>query len=130
MSPIYLVLFVSATYFLNRPCVYCSLLLTILVISLYDFHTNWFEPRAPASTTLDASNNGTLSLQDAALETASIAASAVNSTLTSIAQSAVQGLKRRAEIDPQPSISGAEWLKGIFGRKEWRIPCLDVAVRL
>jgi len=46
-SPVYLVLFISATYFLNRPCVYCSLLLAILVVSLFDFGTEWFEMPLP-----------------------------------------------------------------------------------
>ena len=44
-SPIYIVLFLTATYALQRPCVYCSILLFVLVFSLFDFHADWFEPR-------------------------------------------------------------------------------------
>src|ERR1700761_6878144 len=58
-SPIYLILFISATYILNRPCVYCSLLLAILVVALFDFHGDWFEPRYLSATTLSQAGNAT-----------------------------------------------------------------------
>jgi len=134
VSPIYLILFISATYYLHRPCLYCSLLLTILVLSLYDFRTDWFEPRDIASTaslqSLSRNNQTSNSLHDVALEAASLAASFINSTAASAAQSALQGVKRRVMTDEQPSISAAQWLKELLGKKEWRIPCIDVAVRL
>lgn len=133
VSPIYLILFVSATYYLNRPCLYCSLLLTILVISLYDFRSDWFEGRDStlSDAYLDAQHpQRSDSLQEAAFETASVAASALNSTMVSMAQSALNGFKRRSTVEEQSTISGAQWLKELFGKKEWRIPCIDVAIRL
>lgn len=69
-------------------------------------------------------------LQNAALEHVSIAASIVNSTVSSVAQSALQGFKRKPEVDIEQQISVAAWLKELLGKKEWRIPCIDVAVRL
>ncbi|KAF2811701.1 uncharacterized protein BDZ99DRAFT_487334 [Mytilinidion resinicola] len=130
-SPVYLVLFVSATYFLNRPCVYCSLLLAILVVSLFDFHTAWFEPQLPAEDASSDPRNTTMPLRDPLVETASILASAVNSTATTVIKAAADTLRKKAP--PVPQISGGagfEWAKGLVGKKEWRIPCLDVLVRI
>lgn len=69
-------------------------------------------------------------LQNATLEHVSAAVSAINSTLSSVAQSALQGFKRKPEVNLEEPISVAAWLKELLGKKEWRIPCIDVAVRL
>ncbi|OCL13082.1 hypothetical protein AOQ84DRAFT_395271 [Glonium stellatum] len=130
-SPVYLVLFISVTYFLNRPCVYCSLLLAILVVSLFDFHTAWFEPRLPYDQSSRLPSNETNPTRNGAFETASIIASAVNSTAETIVKAAVDGIHRRAPLASQTSGgAGFEWAKGLVGKKEWRIPCLDVLVRI
>jgi len=129
-SPVYLVLFISATYFLNRPCVYCSLLLAILVVSLFDFQTAWFEPQLPTEESA-TSKNVTASFRDPLGETASIIASAVNSTAEIMIKTAVDTIRRKTP--PVPQVSGGagfEWAKGLVGKKEWRIPCLDVLVRI
>jgi len=129
-SPVYLVLFISATYFLNRPCVYCSLLLAILVVSLFDFQTAWFEPQLPTEES-STSKNVTASFRDPLGETASIVASAVNSTAEIMIKAAVDTIRRKTP--PVPQVSGGagfEWAKGLVGKKEWRIPCLDVLVRI
>src|SRR5947207_54156 len=52
-SPAFIFLFFVCTYFLNRPCVYCSVLLVILFLSschwsdrcFFDFGSNWFQAR-------------------------------------------------------------------------------------
>jgi hypothetical protein len=127
---VYLLLFISATYFLNRPCVYCSFLLAVLVIALFDFTTPWFEPPLSAGSS-DHVLNGTSPLQNTVAETASIFASAANQTVSAMVKAAVDGIRNKAMGAPQ--VSGTvtqEWVKGIFSRKEWRIPCLDVLVRL
>src|ERR1700712_5882836 len=64
-SPIFIFLFFLCTYFLNRPCVYCSFLLLILFASschwsdhcFFDFSSNWFEPRHTASIPAEAVNS-------------------------------------------------------------------------
>uniref|UniRef100_L2GJR5 Uncharacterized protein n=1 Tax=Colletotrichum fructicola (strain Nara gc5) TaxID=1213859 RepID=L2GJR5_COLFN len=56
-SPAFIFLFFICTYFLNRPCVYCSFLLLILFLTscnwsdrcFFDFSSNWFQPRPPTS---------------------------------------------------------------------------------
>jgi hypothetical protein len=117
-SPVYLVLFISATYFLNRPCVYCSLLLFILVVALFDFHTPWFD--APLSDSAELALNGT---------EAGVLAQAVNATAKAVVKSAVEGVKGRLGGEGNNG-HVQEWVKGLLGRKEWKIQCLDVLIRV
>jgi hypothetical protein len=122
-SPIYLVLFISATYFLNRPCVYCSLLLAILVIALFDFHSNWFEPRYSSSAPSAASQyftNATTSIPGNMLETASIVASAMNSTAAAVLDKVVGSITNRTVPEEQLNSTVVEWIKSLL-RKEGRI---------
>ncbi|KAL0260421.1 hypothetical protein SLS55_004108 [Diplodia seriata] len=142
-SPVYLVLFISATYFLNRPCVYCSLLLAILVIALFDFNTSWFEPNGryhPDADAVSAANdsyvppsNASMAL-DVAMETVSLLAGTVNNTAGALVSAAMDGIKRkRGTPDAAAHVAAgasADWGKGLFARKEWKVPCMDVIVRL
>jgi hypothetical protein len=123
-SPVYLVLFISATYFLNRPCVYCSLLLFILVVALFDFHTPWFD--APLSDSAELALNGTVA------ETTGMLAQAANATAHAVARAAVEGVKARVGLGSGSASEGQsyEWVKGLVGKKEWRIQCLDVLIRV
>jgi hypothetical protein len=130
-SPIYLILFISATYFLNRPCVYCSLLLGILVFALFDFHSNWFEPRYSNTVSSAASellSNGTSPISDAVVETVSLMASAVNSSAAAAVDAVVGALTQRPPPEEQLNSTAVEWIKGLL-RKEWRVSCVDVVVR-
>jgi hypothetical protein len=120
-SPVYLVLFISATYFLNRPCVYCSLLLFILVVALFDFHTPWFDP--PLSETAELAINGT------ALETAGVLAQAANHTAQAVVKGALDSVKGRIGAGVENGNS-YEWVKGLMGKKEWKLQCLDVLIRV
>jgi hypothetical protein len=127
---VYLVLFITATYFLNRPCVYCSLLLFILVVALFDFQTPWFE--APLSSeTAELALNGTTPFRDSMFETAGVFIQAANNTAQSLVKSAVDGIREKGVGAPEVSnAANYEWMKGLVGKKEWRIPCLDVLVRI
>jgi hypothetical protein len=141
-SPIYLVLFISATYILNRPCVYCSLLLAILVISLFDFNSSWFEPRyshpsrlfavpPPPPTTAPALyGNASSLLPSALMDTLDFVGGVINGTAMSAVGSVIDSLKGRSS--PEVSVVNdtvGEWFKSLL-RKEWRISCFDVALRL
>ena len=123
-SPVYLVLFISATYLLNRPCVYCSLLLFILVVALFDFHTPWFD--APLSDSAELALNGTVA------ESAGMLAPAVNATVKAGVGAAVEGVKGRVGLGQASGSEGQsyEWVKGLLGKKEWRVQCLDVLIRI
>ncbi|EEP78403.1 conserved hypothetical protein [Uncinocarpus reesii 1704] len=143
-SPLFIVSFVTLTYFLHRPCSYCSALLFILFISscnwsdrcFVDFKSDWFSPRFATPSPTAANNipeDPTAGLTQYVLE-------AVNSTATALATAAVEETKRR--VAPSGSVPlgngqhpeltgiGLEWLRSLLGRKEWTLPCVDVKVRL
>ncbi|KAF2219341.1 hypothetical protein BDZ85DRAFT_285510 [Elsinoe ampelina] len=117
VSPIYLLLFITATFYLHRPCLYCSILLTILVASLYDWRSNWFEPR----------NN--LWDWDKTDEKEGLVEGILNSTAGAAAQVVMEGVRERLGGEGR-IMSGAQWLRELVGRREWRVPCLEVAIRL
>ena len=129
-SPVYLVLFISATYFLTRPCVYCSLLLFILVVALFDFQTPWFE--APLSTeTAELALNGTTPFRDSIFEGAGVLAQAANNTAQALVKGALDTVRNKTADTVGAAGSGNyEWVKGLVGKKEWKIQCLDVLIRI
>lgn len=136
-SPSFIFLFFVCTYFLNRPCLYCSFLLIILFLTscnwsehcFFDFSSNWFEPRAVASY---ISLGGTRNLSQTANGDINATATAVltdmlNSTASALVTAATDEMaKTRVEWTG----IGLEWLRSLLGRREWRIDCLDVYIRL
>jgi hypothetical protein len=133
-SPIYLILFISATYFLNRPCVYCSLLLAILVVSLFDFNTDWFEP----STVPQLHSNATSIISDSiAHATSNVLPEYLVSGISSVMSAATDNAVVNAIASRSSGAASTsdvestfmEWAKGML-RKEWRIQCLDLVIRL
>jgi hypothetical protein len=137
-SPIYVLLFLTGTYWLQRPCVYCSILLFVLVFSLFDFHADWFEPRWPSgaiapSETASSYLSGNATLAETLMETASMAITAINGTGGALASVAMEGVKRRmgdGGVNATVSGSGFELVRGLLEKKQIRIPCVDVVVRL
>ena len=120
-SPAFIFLFFVCTYFLNRPCVYCSFLLLILFLTscnwsdrcFFDFSSNWFQPRPPATAKGDDFN--------------AAAVEVLNTTASALAGAAAEELaRRRAEWTGL----GMEWLRSLLGRREWRIECMDIYIRL
>lgn len=136
-SPIYVLLFLAATYALQRPCVYCSILLFVLVFSLFDFHADWFEPRwsSLTGTAKEAASSymaGNATLSQVIIETASMAVSSTfNVTRGAVANATVDGAKRRLGAGGiSNSTGGFDGIRGILERRQLRIPCVDVIVRL
>ncbi|KAF2718560.1 hypothetical protein K431DRAFT_314868 [Polychaeton citri CBS 116435] len=138
-SPIYITLFLTANYALQRPCVYCSLLLMILVWSLFDFSADWFEPRSansPSQLVAPAESwiNGNSTFTDAVLETASLALSTVNGTGGSAASAVLDAIAQRAGVPEGAAANGSEsafvGLRAMLEKWQFRIPCVDVVVRL
>ncbi|KAH6645903.1 bladder cancer-related protein BC10-domain-containing protein [Truncatella angustata] len=133
-SPAFIFLFFVCTYFLNRPCVYCSVLLLILFVTscywsdrcFFDFSSNWFAPRSSPSSYYDCAGNCTTVLEgekgfnETALDM-------LNTTATALVGAAADELtKRKAEWTGL----GIEWLRSLLGRREWTIECMDVNIRL
>ncbi|KAH8884895.1 hypothetical protein GQ53DRAFT_374249 [Thozetella sp. PMI_491] len=139
-SPAFIFLFFVCTYFLNRPCVYCSFLLLILFLTscnwsdrcFFDFSSNWFLPRPGASylSVVDwsssAAENATTTADLNETATAAVV-EMVNTTASVLMNAATEQLSRtRAEWTGL----GMEWLRSLLGKREWRIDCLDVYIRL
>ena len=111
-----LVYLLTSTSFLPYcHSVYCSLLmLTLFTSSCYwsdrcfldSNNGHWFEPRILTTAT-------------AAFNTAagSITSSAVSNATASETAAVWTGI-------------GLDWLRSLVGRREWRLPCVDVLVRL
>lgn len=56
-------------------------------------------------------------------------AALVTAVVSSTAREVVDGVKQRVVGDASVRGLGVEWVKGVL-RKEWRVQCLDLAVRL
>ena len=129
-SPIFIFLFFVCTYFLNRPCVYCSILLLILFASschwsdhcFFDFSSNWFEPRPQAPNTTSESSP--------VLDQISVYTGALNNTAAALTGAALEEGKRRLAMRAEWTGLGVEWLRSLLGKREWKIPCVEVTVRL
>lgn len=141
-SPAFIFLFFVCTYFLNRPCFYCSFLLLILFLTscnwsdrcFFDFGSNWFQSQ-PAGSYVYRSIPGWKAGQSAnlsATEDLDATASAVvvemlNTTAGALATAATNHIAR-AKVEWTGV--GLEWLRSLLGRREWRIDCLDLYIRL
>ncbi len=60
----------------------------------------------------------------------SIYAGALNSTAAALAGTVLEEAKRQLAMKTEWTGIGVEWLRSLLGRREWRIPHLDVYVRL
>lgn len=135
-SPIFIVTFFILTYLLNRPCVYCSILLVILFSSscywsdqcFFDLNSNWFEPRRlipESSVSITEASAAACTGKECISETKFLF-NAINETARSLIGAAAEEAKRAmlgSDISPD-----TEWAKSWLG--SWRIPCLDVNIRL
>ena len=60
----------------------------------------------------------------------------MNSTAVALAGAAFEEAKRRVQLGGQQAANvewtgiGLEWVRSVLGRREWTIPCVDVAIRL
>lgn len=64
------------------------------------------------------------------LDSAGILVSAANNTARAMIKAAVDGVKEKFMGEEHGSVAAGasyEWVRGL---KEWRIPCLDVLVRI
>lgn len=143
--------FFTLTYFLNRPCIYCSFLLFVLFLSScswssscwIDFSSpsSFFTPRhlsSPLPNPLAASSLGGGTGHNATCgdnDIGEFLGSVVNETAQALGSAAMQEVKRwvpgtgNSEETAWTGM-GLEWLRSWLGGREWRLPCLDVYVRL
>lgn len=57
-------------------------------------------------------------------------AGALNNTAAALASTAIEEAKRQLAMRTEWTGLGVEWLRSLLGRREWRVPCVDVYVRL
>ncbi|KAL4868274.1 hypothetical protein BDV12DRAFT_170065 [Aspergillus spectabilis] len=125
-SPLFLISFVTLTYLLHRPCIYCSALLVILFAStcnwsdrcFLNLRADWFAPRyAPYdavnnlsvagqhSHNASASSSSLLGLENESL--AGYVMETVNNTAKALASAVVDETQRRLFVGDSECPSGA-----------------------
>lgn len=109
----------------------------------FDFSSNWFQPRPgmtyPAeeyllsSSSSAAAGNGSGSLSSfenltaTANATVLVAKDMINTTANALVGAAANQV---AQARTEWTGIGMEWLRSLLGKREWRIDCLDVYIRL
>jgi len=69
------------------------------------------------------------------MDQVAVFAGALNNTAAALAGAAMEEAKRRLASGVVPDRAewtgiGVEWLRSLLGRREWRVPCVDITVRL
>lgn len=141
----FLVLFFTLTFILNRPCIYCSALLLILFVSscawsdrcILNVQGNWFTTRHFSSLIPNSlpqnlhATNWSEPLGKGNIDEGSFLINAFNETASALAGAALEEAKGRMAIPtPEWNEIGAGWLRSWSGVRQWRIPCVDVYIRL
>lgn len=147
-SPLFIISFVTVTYILHRPCIYCSALLLILFLSschwsdhcFFDFRGDWFSPRfASSPVTYTVPSNASIAADKVEFGNESFARyviEAVNTTTKALAGAALEEARKgftNGTVETRQEEwtgMGLEWLRSLLGRREWTLPCVDVKVRL
>ncbi|EGR44581.1 uncharacterized protein TRIREDRAFT_112068 [Trichoderma reesei QM6a] len=117
-SPAFIFLFFICTYFLNRPCVYCSVLLVILFLT----SCNWSD-----RCCFDLSSNCLQLPPDHDHAFNATVVDMLNTTAKAAARAAAEEI---AVLRNEWTGLGVEWLRNLLGKREWRIDCMDIYIRL
>ena len=138
----FVISFLLLTYFLNRPCIYCSALLLILFISscywsdtcILDFtHNDFFSPRqftSPIPNPLPQATNCSGIHENGHAGDGSFLITAVNETASALAGAAVEEIRQRMTPKTEWTGVGLGWIRSWLGGREFRLPCVDVYIRL
>lgn len=121
LPPAYFILFTATTWYIHRPCLYCQLLLTILVISFYDWSVDWFVPHDQYWI---PENGRQINRNYTAFVTRQRGNLAAIPPI--ISQKVRQGVSGRSIS----TISVGQWLRNMIGQREWHIPKLGIVLRL
>ena len=129
--PLYLILFLTGIYILQRPCLYCTLLLLLIIVTLFDFQGNWFgDPPPEGANDSTASTNTSSPLVDTLKASASVAGAMLNNTIETAVEIGTQALPKRADVRWSWGRAGWEGLKDIAQRRELKIECINTIIRL
>ncbi|KAL2158756.1 hypothetical protein VTH06DRAFT_3947 [Thermothelomyces fergusii] len=138
-SPAFIFLFFLCTYFLNRPCFYCSFLLLILFLTscnwsdrcFLDVGSNWFQPRLASSHISLGFESEVIGNSEASDHFHPTVSAAIGEMLKTTAGALATTVTEQAtRVKIEWTGLGLEWLRSLIGRREWRIDCLDLYIRL
>jgi len=142
LSPVHFTVLLGVTYMLNRPCLYCSLLLIILYATschwsktcLIDFkyvptseggsgYATWFLPR------IDTIHERQHNLANESLSY--VATALADTTIAALTEAAakVRGSDLFVNASPGYVVSTFTTIKDLF-RREWIIPCIGTRLAL
>lgn len=85
----------------------------------FDFSNNWFQPRSCFTPSFE---NASVSYDNV-----TAAKDMLNTTANALIGAAAD---RLGETRTEWTGIGLEWMRSLLGKREWRIECLDVYVRL
>ena len=148
LSPLHLALLLALTYFLSRPCIYCSFLLVILFASschwssrcFVDFsykpaeeggqgYANWFLPRLYGHH--EVRDHANFTFADILGDVANSTASALSGVAFEIAKRNLTGSSGQVtKVLLDGTGLGVQWLRRLLGRHEWILPCVGIKIRL
>lgn len=130
---------------------YCSILLLILFVTscywsdrcFFEFSSNWFAPRITSAAfeswidshyPTNAANATTAAATTVAADPAAAfnifdnsTIETLNTTASALASIAADGIARKRT---EWTGLGIEWLRSLLGKREWRIECMDLNIRL
>ena len=92
----------------------------------FDFSSNWFEPRPQSTTPTCPAANASIP-EEVVSGFNATALEMFNTTANALAGAAADELVRRKA---EWTGIGVEWLRSLLGRREWRIECMDLYIRL
>lgn len=102
----------------------------------FDFSSNWFQPRpgvsyfassASSSLAQNASSYSLENITTTANASMLVARDMLNTTANALVGAAANEVAR---VRTEWTGIGLEWLRSLLGKREWRIDCLDVYIRL
>merc|ERR1712098_185074 len=93
----------------------------------FDFSSNWFEPRQSPAQSAELMNS---TLSNPTMDQLSMYVGAFNNTAVALAGTVLEEAKRQLAIRTEWTGIGVDWLRSLLGRREWRLPCVDVYIRL
>lgn len=103
----------------------------------FDFSSNWFQPRSYFSSQANASACAAAanfsSLDNVPLPTYdnfTAAKDMLNTTANALLGAAADRLGVASQARTEWTGIGLEWMRSLLGKREWRIECLDVYIRL
>ena len=96
-------------------------------------HSNWFDTKhltSPLSSALSNATDWSASSPNEVIGDGAFLMTAINETASALAGAALEEVKRRVAYKAEWTGIGLGWMRSFLGARQWRVPCVDVYVRL